>query len=193
MQCFIKENKKPPRIIHQYHKANWDNIKKDCATISENIKEKYEHSTVNELWSIFKEQLDTSINTNIPQKKITPKMKLPWVTEQLRIKINKTKRLHKKSKANPDLNKRYKSMKKSLQSDMRSAYWNYIERMIFDLPVEEPGTPNKKLFLYVKSMRNDSSGVAALRKDGILTVNTKEKANILYKHLQLKHLQIQYQ
>lgn len=111
-------------------------------------------------------------------------MKLPWVTEQLRIKINKTKRLHKKSKANPDLKKRHKAMKKSLQSDMRSAYWNYIERMIFDLPVEEAGTPNKKLtpkklFSYVKSMRNDSSGVAALRKDGILTVNTKEKANIL--------------
>jgi len=34
--------------------------------------------------------------------------------------------------------KKYKNLKRTLQREMRNAYWKYIEKMIFDLPVEEP-------------------------------------------------------
>ena len=41
--------------------------------------------------------------------------------------------------------------------------------MIFDLPVQEPDENNRKrqpknLFSYIKSMKNDNTGIAALRK-----------------------------
>ena len=72
---------------------------------------------------------------------------------------------------------------------MRKAYWKYIENMIFDLPVQEPEDNTRKkqpknLFTYIKCMKNDNTGIAALRKNGILTENTKEKANILNNQFQ---------
>ena len=185
----LKRNKKPARQICQFKKANWENIKSDIQVLEGKIKTIYNTSNTNELWQTFKEDLIKTISTNIPQKQITHKMKLPWITDQLRIKINKTKRLHKKSKKNHHLQIRYKHMKKTLQADMRSAYWHYIENMILDLPIEELGTTNKKntpknLFSYIKSMRNDNSGEAALKKDGLLVTNTKDKANILNQQFQ---------
>jgi hypothetical protein len=36
-------------------------------------------------------------------------------------------------------------------------------------------------------MKTDNTGIAALRKDGILTDNTKDKADILNELLQKKH------
>jgi hypothetical protein len=72
---------------------------------------------------------------------------------------------------------------------MCNDYWKCIEKMIFDLPVEEPDDnirqkQPKNLFTYIKSMKNDNTGIAAFRKDGKLTDNTKEKANILNSQFQ---------
>jgi hypothetical protein len=53
--------------------------------------------------------------------------------------------------------------------------------MIFNIPDQEPDECRKKqpkhLFSYIKSMKTDNTGIAALRKDGILTDNTKDKAD----------------
>lgn len=35
-------------------------------------------------------------------------------------------------------------MKRTLQQDMRKAYWQYIEKMIFDLPEHEPSDNKTK-------------------------------------------------
>jgi hypothetical protein len=82
--------------------------------------------------------------------------------------------------------KKYKHIKKTIQQDMRKAYchyWEFIEKIIFNIPVQEPDECRKKqpknLFSYIKSMTNDNTGIAALRKDDILTDNTKDKADIL--------------
>jgi len=52
-------------------------------------------------------------------------MKLPWITDHL--KINKTKRLHKKSKNNPLLQTRCKHIKRTLQTDMLLVHQQYVE------------------------------------------------------------------
>ena len=124
------------------------------------------------------------MNENIPTKTITSKMKLPWITNLLRLQINRNKRLHHKCKTNRSLIAKYKSNKKALQSDMRKAYWTYIENMIFDLPVIEPDSPltkktPKKLYSYIKSAKNDNTGIPSLRDSGVLTDSTQLKANIL--------------
>ena len=129
---------------------------------------------IDELWDIFKNGLLTSINNNIPQKTITSKMKLPWVNNKLRKQINRNKRLHRKCKTNTSLRDKYKNNRRTLQSDMRKAYWTYIENMIFDLPVNDSDTQcfkrtPKKLFSYIKSMKNENTGISALRNNGILT------------------------
>jgi hypothetical protein len=58
-----------------------------------------------------------------------------------------------------------------------------LEQMIFNILDQEPDECRKKqpknLYSYIKSMKNDNTGIAALRKEGILTDNTKDKADIL--------------
>jgi len=62
--------------------------------------------------------------------------KLPWVKNTLNIMINKVKRLHWKRKISPQ--QIQKNSKRTLQRDMQNAYRKYIEKMIFDPPLEEP-------------------------------------------------------
>ena len=158
-------------------------MKNDIIKITENITSQYETATSDNLWKIFKEQLLNSMETNIPHKLTTGKKKLPWVGDQLRIKFNKAKHLHRKRKNSETQMKKYKHIKKIIQQDMRKAYWEFIEKMIFNIPDQEPDECRKKqpknLFSYIKSMKNGNTGIATFRKDGILTDNTKDKADIL--------------
>jgi hypothetical protein len=123
------------------------------------------------------------METNIPHKLTTGKKKLPWVDDQLRLKLNKAKRLHRKRNNSEAQMKKYKHIKKTIQQDMRKAYWEFIEQMIFNILDQEPDECRKKqpknLYSYIKSMKNDNTGIAALRKEGMLTDNTKDKADIL--------------
>ena len=180
----LKRTKSQNRKIYKYNKADWGEIKSDVRELTKTLNDTYDSSNINTLWNTFKDGLLKTVNKNIPQKTITSKMKLPWITNKLRIQINKNKRLHRKSKTNSKLKDKYKNNRSKLQADIRRAYWGYIENMIFDLPVNEPDNPcikrtPKKLFSYIKSMKNDNNGIPTLRKDGILTNNTIDKANIL--------------
>ena len=118
----LKRKKKPTRKIYKYNKANWVNMKNDIIKITENITSQYETATSDNLWKIFKEQLLNSMETNIPHKLTTGKKKLPWVGDQLRIKFNKAKHLHRKRKNSETQMKKYKHIKKIIQQDMRKAY-----------------------------------------------------------------------
>ena len=73
---------------------------------------------------------------------------------------------------------------------MCATYWNYIEKIICDLPINEPGqfyssrAKPKILFSYIKNTRSDNSGVAPLKKEGKLITEPEEKANILNQQFQ---------
>ena len=56
----------------------------------------------------------------------------------------------------------YKKIQKEAQQAWRRAHDDYISNM-----VSKPSSNNKKLFVYIKDMKSDSSGVAPLKKDGI--------------------------
>ncbi|KAK3093897.1 hypothetical protein FSP39_021583 [Pinctada imbricata] len=180
----LKRVRKQTRTIFKYRQSNWDKIRIDIKEMTDNMLENYKTKDIDQTWNYFKNTLLKSINENTPTKTITSKMKLPWITNQLRLQINRNKRLHHKCKTNRSLTAKYKSNKKALQSDMRKAYWTYIENMIFDLPVNEPDSPiikktPKKLYSYIKSAKNDNTGIPSLRDSGILTDSTQSKANIL--------------
>ena len=65
----------------------------------------------------------------------------------------------------------------------------YIENMIFDIEITEPDQPSfkntpKKLYSYIKSQKNENTGIAPLRSEGTLHSHPSEKANILNKQFQ---------
>lgn len=132
-------------------------------------------------------KLITSIESNVPHKIITYKHCFPWVTHNLRKLINKKNKAYNNRKKHPG---KFKKLKNAVQNELRAAYWNYIEKIICDLPINEPGqfdssrAKPKNLFSYIKSTRSDNSGVAPLKKEGKLITETEEKANILNQQFQ---------
>jgi hypothetical protein len=66
-----------------------------------------------------------------------------------------------------------KQMKANIQKEQRTAYWQYIEKMICNIPIDDDKTPTsskfpKNLFSYIKSQKSESSNIATLRQNGHL-------------------------
>ena len=117
-----------PRQILKYSKANWDNIKQDLKTTYHKINQSQDSQDIDSIWNIFKDSLQMSISKNIPTKTIKSDHKLSWISDELRKKINKHKKL--------------KKLKREIQKEQRQGYWRYIENLIFDIPIPDPSFPN---------------------------------------------------
>ena len=87
-----------PRIVSQYGKANWDQIKADLSTVEQELKEARDKGeNINKMWGTFKERLLKSTQQNIPSKKITDRMRLEWVDDRLRRELKRLENISKKA------------------------------------------------------------------------------------------------
>ena len=66
---------------------------------------------------------------------------------------------------------RYKNLKKLCQANCRKTYNEFVNDMI--------ANKSKKFWTFVKSKRNDNTGVAPLKKNGIIYSDSKTKAEVL--------------
>jgi hypothetical protein len=73
-----------------------------------------------------------------------------------------------------------KKIRSSIQKKIRNSYWDYMNNIICDETEHKHGT-TKRFWGFIKSLKNDSCGVAPLRDDGVLKSNPKEKAEVLNK------------
>ena len=62
---------------------------------------------------------------------------------------------------------------------MRSAHWDYIDRLITPEENEDHMKSTKKFWQYIKSNKKDFHGVAPLKMGGKISSTPKEKANTL--------------
>ena len=66
---------------------------------------------------------------------------------------------------------------------MRQAYWAYMETIIdFSSPIERPddrATKQKRFWSFIRSLREDSSGISPLRSEGEIHSSAEKKAEIL--------------
>jgi uncharacterized membrane protein (DUF106 family) len=76
---------------------------------------------VDTLWNIFKTELITSIESNVPHKMITYKHRLPWVTHNLRKLINKKNKAERKK--DPE---KFKKLKNAVQKELRAAIFRSV-------------------------------------------------------------------
>ena len=76
----IKYSQKP-RQIPLYKRANWDLIRSDMESLKDSITIMYDSDAVNvnDMWTTFRDTLQTSAATNIPHKQSKPKDKHPWI------------------------------------------------------------------------------------------------------------------
>jgi hypothetical protein len=101
----------------------------------------------------------------------------------------KRDRLYKNHKHTPI----YKDLNQTIQQELRSAYWNYVNEIVTstDDGTQKPSYA-KKCWTYTKHCRTDHTGVTPLRQNGIIHSNPKPKAEILKQQFQLVFTDGQY-
>ena len=97
-----KLQKKPPRVVYHYNKADPDDIKTKCKDF---VSSYFEHSpdekSVEENWNFFKESLN-EVMTNIPHKKVSGKPSYPYINKSVIREMSKMVKLYHKAIATKD-------------------------------------------------------------------------------------------
>lgn len=115
-----KINKKTSRFVDLYSKANWQNLKHDLDLyqqefFSSNPSEK----SVQENWDSLKDVVSKVTKDHIPQKKISGRWNLPYMTRELKRKIRKKCRQYNKAKRSGSADdwKKFKSLRALLRKN----------------------------------------------------------------------------
>ena len=171
----IAQNKKKPREIQLFNKADWTSMKKAIKSSSENFfKNKPEENPVNTNWLYLKTCLANVTQNFVPSKKVSGRYRSPWITGKNKRLIRKKQRAYKRAK---DSNSEkdwmtFRKIRKELQKDLKDAHHNYVNDTI-----AEDG--NKGLWRYLKGVRKDSCGVSTLVKDHKVATQPGDKAELL--------------
>ena len=88
--------------------------------------------TAENLWIDFKTKLDSLVKQHIPFKKLSTKIKTPWITYETKKLIKKRDKLYKTMKKSGSKQQRdkYKQIKHQVQKQLRQSYWKYIENLV---------------------------------------------------------------
>ena len=137
-----------------------------------------ETRTVDENYTEFSKFMEGILSSKIPTKVSTNRFNLPWFDKRLkricRIKSRKYKKA--KKSGNADHWRQYFSFKKSVEASLRSAKWDYVNG-ILQSGMEKGDT--KQFWKYVKSQKQESFGISALKSNGNVHTDSKTKGEIL--------------
>ena len=179
------QRRQRPRTIQLYKKADWDQMAKEMGAVKHQIEEQKHTKTANELWLMFKNAVADAAAKYIPSKTCKSREQLPYMTRELVKLIRKRDRIYKKrqrAKRNfecstagyQNTDKKLRDIKKEIQKKLRQAYWNYIESIITPMDDNtEQISGMKRFWQFVKSRRKDHTGIATLKVNGILALNTQ--------------------
>ncbi|XP_019615685.1 PREDICTED: uncharacterized protein LOC109463354, partial [Branchiostoma belcheri] len=175
-----QKRKQNPRLLPLYKKADWDSIRKSMADLTDRMELMKDTATTEELWSTFKDSLQTAVQEFIPHKLVRMKENKPWITPALHRLIKRRDRIYKKmrKRGTQDLKNQYKKLRREVQRQLRRAYWSYLDS-IFVEDESGQGDKNKKFWTYIKHQKSSNVGIAALRDGGRLVSDPKEQADIL--------------
>ena len=184
--CNIKPtiNKRAPRFIHQWRKADWEKLKSETITFGENFIAGAASRSVSENYQLFKQYIQDTINKYVPKRLLKiGKNNLPWITPNIRRLCRKKQRLFNKAKRSHRSKdwQEYKKHKKHTLQSIRRAHWNYVNSILQD---GLESNDSKPFWRYVKSNQQDSVGVSPLKSVGKLYAEAKDKADILNKQFQ---------
>ena len=176
--------RQPPRLIPLYEKADWIGIKTEMEKLHQTLKTGGKVTT-EEIWQAFKDTLQEAIRRFIPHKKARMKASKPWVTIELRRKINRRNRLYKRMKKSgaEDQKEECRRLRREIQREFRRAYWLYINDTLTE--DEEDGFPSlKRFWTYIKNQRTAKIGVSPLKTNGRLITEPKAQAELLNQQFQ---------
>ena len=99
-EVFIKTqiSKQKPRLMFLYKKADWVGLEKHILAFQRSFLSTCEGRSVNSLWEDFKTALQSGIQQYVPQRSISTKSSLPWITQDIKRTMRKRDSLYDKYK-----------------------------------------------------------------------------------------------
>ena len=163
-----------PHKVFLYHKANMDELKKDLKEYCDTVINKNSHQeTVEELWTQFKENLTSVMDKHIPSKMVSNKNKSPWINHKIKKMHRRKQKAYNKARKTGDEAdwEVFRQIRKDTFKMTRSAHRAYVREFCLD--------SKKQFWSFVKSLKNDSTGIPALKNQGVLISDNTQKAELL--------------
>ena len=130
------------------------------------------------MWNTIKDFTTGLIDDHVPSKMTSCKSTNPWSNRRIKRLSRRKQRAHKKAKRTKHHKDwtRYKTLQAETQREVRRAHDACMDEVIGEDMRENP----KRLWSYLKSRKQDTSGVAPLKhSDGFLHNDAATKAEIL--------------
>ena len=173
----------PPRKIYKYKNADYQSMRRELRSTQADFEEKARSEDVEQLWSTFKEKIQTLMESYIPSKILRRNREhKPWISRQVKTLLRKSKKLFQRQRRTGKVRdiRHYKETKARLQKAERQSYWQFVDNIIeVGDTDQDQQLKQKRFWSYIKSIRKDTGGVAPLKENGRLNADPKDKANIL--------------
>jgi hypothetical protein len=164
------------RKIYLWKSAKMETIKTDIKTFD--AKDKSSMAGVEAKWAAFKDMLLNSIEKNVPSKFTQGRHSLPWMTGKIKRAIKRKQKAHTKSRMTKK--KRDRDRYKRLQTEVRKMIRDSNKEYLTDVVSQNKQGNPKKCWSYVKSKRQENSGVPPLKDaEGYVRSDRYAKADIL--------------
>ena len=170
-----KHQQKTPRTIHLFRKADWTEIKKHLSASSTSLLQSPDSKSSDEMWCFFRDTIKQAIDKFVPQKRISGKCKIPWLSHAAKRQIRRKRRLYRRAKKenSPEAWNCFRAQRKIAQQALRKSHIDYLNNIF-----REEG--NKGMWSYIKNKKGSSSGgVGILRDNNKVGIEPRDKAEML--------------
>ena len=173
------------REVPLYHKADWASLNADCELFcDEYLSPNPREGSVSFNWIQIRSTISQLIRARIPHKAVGSRFHLPYITRNIKRKIRLRQRVYKRHKKHHHSRdkERCKALRREINRDLEAAYSDYINNL-FDTADDKPGAM-KRFYRFIKSLRNDATGVSTLKVAGRVYATAKEKADACNRQFQ---------
>ena len=133
--------------------------------------------TVDDNWNHFKTALKQSMDRHIPQKKITSRWNLPWITVDIKGLWRRKKRAWDAGKHNLNSHawKRYLKLDQQVKVSLQRAHRDYIDNILNVNFTENP----KKVYSCIEQKKSGESSITVLKPDNVIISDPTDKNEAL--------------
>ena len=165
------------RSIYRWFQADFDHIRKEIQSLCEEFIVTCSPSTpVDVLWNNFLSICNAGLNM-IPTKLTSSRLTQPWISSSVKWLSRKKQRAYNCActTALPSDWSKYYDLKKQCQRECRQAFNNYISSLV------DPNNNQvtKRLWSYIKSKKQDHTGIGPLMYQETTITDPVGKANTL--------------
>ena len=172
--------KKPAkRKILLWSKADESVLLAETKSLKEKLFKLFDcKSNVIEIWEFIKKEIENIIETNVPSKLTTSRQHQPWIDTKTKRLLRRKQKWYQKAKQSNDPNiwKKFKKIKTTTQRTCRQTHNSHLNSIFHN------DNSNKKLFSYIKNLRQENVGVPDLKSEtGFPIRDPAKKAELIHR------------